>query len=77
MEILCKLYLELANVVSDDCRSLRELKLLAERDHLDAEVAQLFQANGEAAAIVAARDAEVARLTAALQYARKIAKGKR
>ena len=56
MEILCKLYLELANVVPDNCRSLRELKLLAERDHLDAEVA---------------------RLTAALQYARKIAKGKR
>jgi hypothetical protein len=27
MEILCKLYLELANVVPPDCKSARELKL--------------------------------------------------
>jgi len=43
METLCKLYLELANVVPDNCRSARELKLLADRDYFGEQLAVLPQ----------------------------------
>ena len=36
MEILCKLYLELANVMPDDCISAREYRLRAENAKLRA-----------------------------------------
>ena len=43
METLCKLYLELANVVPADCISSRERKLLAQQAPTPAEIELMFE----------------------------------
>ena len=55
MEQLCKLYLELANVVPADCLSMREIDLKNHRDHYG--IALLMIANGAAAPADVAKEA--------------------